>query len=289
LGLMSLTYPVGTAAALVVASLIGTAHWRQPFIIYGFLGLLLGILVLLIVREPQRGANEEAVLDAEGVYSGRFSLTEFRQALRARSLLLGFGLDTCQASVNWSFAFWAPTYLTRYHIAPNAEAAALALLPAIIGFVLGALLGGIVIDRMRQRTRMAPVWVALTAMSGGLIAALLVFNIFQLAALMMAAFFLGLVTYMVMPAVTMIQFSVVPPETKATTISASNIVLNSVIAVLSLVIGVVSDAAGLRFAFGGAIFIMYVLGILVCLALLRTYRGDLSRRDELVAQRVVTG
>jgi MFS family permease len=289
LGLMSLTYPVGTAAALVVASLIGTAHWRQPFIIYGFLGLLLGILVLLIVREPQRGANEEAVLDAEGVYSGRFSLTEFRQALRARSLLLGFGLDTCQASVNWSFAFWAPTYLTRYHIAPNAEAAALALLPAIIGFVLGALLGGIVIDRMRQRTRMAPVWVALTAMSGGLIGALLVFNIFQLAALMTAAFFLGLVTYMVMPAVTMIQFSVVPPETKATTISASNIVLNSVIAVLSLVIGVVSDAAGLRFAFGGAIFIMYVLGILVCLALLRTYRGDLSRRDELVAQRVVTG
>jgi hypothetical protein len=91
---------------------------------------------------------------------------------------------------------------------------------------------------------------------------------------------------MVMPAVTMIQFSVVPPETKATTISASNIVLNSVIAVLSLAIGVVSDAAGLRLAFGGSIFLMYTLGILVCLALLRTYSRDLADRDSLVVQRI---
>jgi hypothetical protein len=86
------------------------------------IGLVLGGLVLVIVREPQRGANEEAVEAVEGVYTGRFSLAEFRKVLRVPSLWLGFGLDTCQASVNWSFAFWAPTYLTRYHIAPDAEA-----------------------------------------------------------------------------------------------------------------------------------------------------------------------
>ena len=38
LGLMSLTYPVGTAAALVVASVVGSARWRQPFLIYGIIG-----------------------------------------------------------------------------------------------------------------------------------------------------------------------------------------------------------------------------------------------------------
>jgi len=156
LGLMSLTYPVGTAAALVVASVIGTAHWRQPFIIYGVIGLLLGILVLWIVREPPRGASEETVQAVEGVYAGRFSWAEFRKVLAVPTVLLAFGLDTCQASVNWSFAFWAPTYLTRYNIAPTPEAAALALLPAILGFVLGALLGGFVIDRLRHRTPLAP-------------------------------------------------------------------------------------------------------------------------------------
>ena len=286
LGLMSLTYPVGTAAALIVASLIGTRRWRQPFVIYGLIGLALGLLVLWIIREPTRGAKEEAVEAVEGVYAGRFSFKEFRRVLAIPTVLLGFGLDTCQASVNWSFAFWAPTYLTRYHIAPDSETAAMALLPAILGFVLGAVIGGVIIDRMRHRTPMAPLWVSMAAMGGGLVMALLVFNVFQLNWLMLAAFFLGLVTYMVMPAVNIIFFSVVPPETKASTISASNVVLNLVIAVLSIVIGLISDAAGLRLAFGGVIIAMYALGILVCLALLRTYSRDMSRRDSTVKTRV---
>src|SRR5512140_1207820 len=61
LGLMSLTYPVGTASALVVASVIGTEHWRKPFIIYGLIGLFLGLLVWWFVKEPARGATEESV------------------------------------------------------------------------------------------------------------------------------------------------------------------------------------------------------------------------------------
>jgi MFS family permease len=288
LGLMSLTYPVGTAAALVIASLIGTANWRQPFIIYGIIGLLLGALVFFVIREPQRGASEEAVIAAgeSAEYIGRFSFHEFRHVLKVRTLWLAFGLDACQASVNWGFAFWAPTYLTRYHIAPNAEMAALALLPAIIGFVLGALLGGILIDRLRHRTTRAPVWVALIAMCGGLAMALLVFSLNSLTPLMIAAFFLGLLTYLVMPAVTTIQFSVVPPETKATTISTSNVILNLVIAILSFLIGVLSDAVGLRLAFGGVTLLMYCLGILVCLALLRTYQRDVSQREAVVEERV---
>jgi len=289
LGLMSLTYPVGTAAALVVASIIGTEHWRQPFVIYGIIGLFLGVLVLFIVREPKRGANEEVVEQAQREYSGRFSFAEFRKLLAYPSLLLSFGLDTCQATVNWSLAFWAPSYLTRYHIAPNAESASLALLPAIIGFVVGALLGGWLNDRLRKRLPLAPVWISLIAMAGGLLVALLLFNLFTLTPVMVVAFVLGLVTYLVMPSVTMIQFSVVPPEMKATTISASNVVLNLVISVLTFFIGVVSDAAGLRWAFGGAIILMYALGIVVSLFLLRTYPRDVARRNALVAERVAGG
>lgn len=287
LGLMSLTYPVGTAAALVLASVIGASHWRQPFVIYGVIGIVLGLVVLLVVREPQRGATEESVAGGEATYAGRFSLAEFRQVLKVPSVLLAFGLDTCQASVNWSIAFWAPTYLTRYHIAPTAEAAALALLPAIVGFVIGAVLGGWLIDRLRQRTDRAVAWVALIAMSGGLLMSLLVFSLFNLTWLMVAAFFLGVVSYMVMPAVSMTMFSVVPPETKATTISTSNIILNLVIAILSFLIGAISDATELRLAFGGAVLLMFGLGIVVCLALLRTLRGDVARQRAAVEARTI--
>jgi MFS family permease len=287
LGLMSLTYPVGTAAALVVASMVGTQNWRQPFAVYGIIGILLGISVLLYVREPQRGATEERVQESRGEYMGRFSLAEFRQVLKVRSVLLSFALDTCQASANWSIAFWAPLYLVRYQIAPDAEAAALALLPAILGFVSGAMLGGWLIDRLRKRTDRAAAWIALIAMCGGVVMSLLVFNIFSLGTLMAAAFFLGLVAYMVMPAVTILMFSVVPPETKATTISISNVILNLVIALLSFGIGLVSEATELRYAFGGVVIGAFSLGILVCLGLLRTIRSDQAHQRVLVAERVV--
>ena len=286
LGLMSLTYPVGTAAALVLASIIGTENWRRPFVIFGIIGIFLGALVLFVVREPRRGANEESVEQTHNEYSGRFSIAEFRKLLTFPSLLLAFGLDTCQASVNWSLAFWAPSYLTRYKIAPTAEAASLALLPAIIGFVVGALLGGWLNDRLRKRSRLAPVWISLFAMASGLLVALLMFNLFVLGTVMAVAFVLGLVTYLVLPSVTLIQFTVVPPEMKASTISASNVVLNLVIAVLTFFIGMISDRAGLRVAFGGAILLMYALGIIVSLFLLRTYPHDVERRNALVAERV---
>jgi MFS family permease len=281
LGLMSLTYPVGTAAALIVASIIGSEHWRQPFKIYGIIGICLGFLVLILVREPRRGATEDQVVESQGYYTGKFSFSEFKKVLPIPSLLLIFALDTCQASVNWSIAFWAPTYLTRYHIAPNAETAALALIPAILGFVFGALLGGWLIDRLRQKSDRAPVWVALIAMAGGWVMAFAVFNIFSLTWLMVAAFILGVVAYMVMPAVNILMFSIVPPEMKATTISTSNIILNLVIAIISFLIGWISDATELRIAFSGAVLLMFSIGIVVCLGLSRTIRKDMSlqKRD----------
>jgi MFS family permease len=286
LGLMGLTYPVGTAAALIVASAVGTANWRQPFIFYGLIGIGLGALVLIFIREPERGASEEAVQAVSGHYTGRFSLKEFRKLLAVPSLLLAFGLDTCQSIINWGFAFWAPTYLTRYGIAETPEQAALALLPAILGFVVGAVLGGILIDRLRHRTLMAPAWVSLVAMAGGLVMAALVFSLNSLGPLMAAAFCLGVVTYMVQPAVNVVLFSVVPPEMKATTISASNVVLNLAVAVVSILVGITSDAAGLRLAFGGSVLLTYVAGIGVCLALLRNYGRDVPRREQVVEGRV---
>jgi MFS family permease len=286
IGLMSLTYPVGTAAALVVASIIGTVHWRQPFLIYGIIGLLLGALVFLFIREPMRGRTEEAVDAVAGSYVGRFSLDEIKRVWRTKSALLGFGLDTCQASVNWTLAFWTPIYLTRYHIAPDADTAALGLLPAILGFVTGAVLGGWVIDKLRPRTERAAAWVGLVAMSGGLIMAFITFNLFTLGGVMIAGFLLGVVAYMALPAVNITFFSVVPPETKASTIATSNVILNLVIAVLSFAIGVVSDASELRLAFAGVVLLMFALGAIDCIFLLQSLPHDIKIQRQLVQGRV---
>ncbi len=286
IGLMSLTYPVGTAAALVIASAIGTVHWRQPFLIYGVVGIALGLLVFIFVREPMRGSTEEAVDAVAGAYMGRFSLDEMKRVWRTKSALLGFGLDTCQASVNWTLAFWTPIYLTRYHIAPDADTAALGLLPAILGFVCGAVLGGWIIDKLRTHTVRAAAWVGLIAMSGGLVMAFVTFNLFTLAGVMVAGFFLGIVAYMALPAVNITFFSVVPPETKASTIATSNVILNLVIAVLSFVIGVISDASELRLAFAGVVLLMFGLGVVDCVFLLQSLPHDIEQQKQFVQARV---
>jgi hypothetical protein len=48
----------------------------------------------------------------------------------------------------------------------------------------------------------------------------------------------------------------------------------------------VSDAAQLRIAFGGAVLLMFGLGIIVCLALFRTLRRDMAQQRAVIQERI---
>jgi len=56
-----------------------------------------------------------------------------------------------------------------------------------------------------------------------------------------------------------------------------------------LLIGVISDATQLRWAFGGVVLVMFGLGIVVCLLLLRKLRPDMARQQATVQARTTTG
>ena len=297
MGLMGATFAIGTVAALVVAALMGTANWRRPFAYFGIHGIILGVLVLLFVREPARGAAEDEVMET-GAYSGRFSWDALRQTLRIRTALLVYLLDACQGSTWWAFAFWAPAYLLRYDIASDSDTAALALLPAIVGFVVGTLLGGWLIDRLRRRTERSAVWVSLISMTGALAMSVLVFALQDLTAVLVAGFFLGGFGYLTMPAINVILYDVVPPETRASATAADGVILSAFSALTAFGIGAVSHYAGtqgglavaegnLRLGFQGATTILLGGGVLVSLALLRTAPADMAALRQHVAQRAV--
>jgi MFS family permease len=297
MGLLGVTFAVGTVVALVVAAFLGTANWRSPFAYFGIPGIVLGVLVLLFVREPERGAAEDEVLEA-GVYTGRFSWEALRQTLRIRTALLVYLLDACQGSTWWAFAFWAPAYLLRYDIAPDADTAALALLPAIVGFVIGTLLGGWLIDRLRPRTERSAIWVSLISMTGALLMSAVVFALQDLTAVLVAGFFLGGFGYLVMPAINVILYEVVPPETRASATAADGVILSACSALTAFAIGAVShyvgarqgltvDEGNLRVGFQGATTVLLSGGILASLALLRTTPADMAALRQYVAQRAV--
>jgi MFS family permease len=297
MGLMGATFALGTVVALVIAALLGTANWRAPFIYFGIPGVVLGLIVFLFVREPARGAGEDEVLEA-GAYAGRFRWRDILPTLRIRSVLLIYLLDACQGSTWWAFSFWAPAYLLRRGIAPDADTAALALLPAIAGFVAGTLLGGWLIDRLRRRTELSAVWVSILSVAGALAMAVVVFALQDLTAVLVAGFFLGLFGYLIMPAINVMLYDVVPPETRSTATAADGVILSAVSALTAFAIGAISHYAGqvqglaggnLRIGFQGAVTVLLAGGVITSLALLRTAPADMAALREHVAQRAVAG
>jgi MFS family permease len=296
MGLMGATFAIGTVTALVVAATLGTANWRQPFIYFGLPGIVLGLLLFAVVREPPRGAAEDEVMEVGG-YTGRFGWRALRRTLGIRSAVLIYLLDGCQGSTWWAFAFWAPAYLLRQGIAPDADTAALALLPAIGGFVVGTVLGGWLIDRLRRRTERAAAWVSLISVVGALTMSVVVFALRDLTAVLVAGFFLGLFGYLIMPAVSVMLYDIVPPETRASATAADGVTLSAISAVTSLAIGAVSLYVGqwqglaegnLRAGFQGACTVLLVGAVLFCLALLRTLPGDMAALREYVAKRATS-
>jgi MFS family permease len=297
MGLMGATFALGTVVALVIAALLGTANWRAPFIYFGIPGVILGIIVFLFIREPVRGAGEDEVLEA-GAYAGRFRWRDILPTLRIRSVILIYLLDACQGSTWWAFAFWAPAYLLRRGIAPDADTAALALLPAIAGFVAGTLLGGWLIDRLRRRTELSAVWVSILSVAGALAMAVVVFALQDLTAVLVAGFFLGLFGYLIMPAINVMLYDVVPPEIRSTATAADGVILSAVSALTAFAIGAISHYAGqvqglaggnLRVGFQGAVTVLLAGGVITSLALLRTAPADMAALREHVAQRAVAG
>lgn len=293
MGLLGATFALGTVLALVVAAVIGTEHWRLPFGYFGIPGAVLGLLVLLFMREPPRGAAEDEVLEA-GVYSGRFSWQVLRQTLRIRTALLVFLLDAFQGSTWWAFSFWAPAYLVRHKIAPDSDTAALALLPAIAGFVVGTILGGWLIDRLRRQTERSAIWVALLSMAGALAMSVVIFALKDLVAVLIAGFFLGLVGYLVTPTINVILYDVVPPETRSSASAADGITLSILSALTALVIGGISQYVGMqqglaqgniRAGFQGAVTVLLTGGVIVTLLLLRSAPADMARLRRYVAER----
>jgi MFS family permease len=135
-------------------------------------------------------------------------------------------------------------------------------------------------------------------MTGALLMSAVVFALQDLTAVLVAGFFLGGFGYLVMPAINVILYEVVPPETRASATAADGVILSACSALTAFAIGAVShyvgarqgltvDEGNLRVGFQGATTVLLSGGILASLALLRTTPADMAALRQYVAQRAV--
>jgi len=129
---------VGMLGGAVIADQMG---WRSVFFIFGLPGVLVGLLVFMVVKEPVKSAmpNTRSMLeDLTRLWRiPAFALISFATGF---TTLAGYGMGT-----------WFPSFLIRVHGLTLIEAGLILGVVGTFGALIGAISGGILCDRLVSR------------------------------------------------------------------------------------------------------------------------------------------
>jgi len=159
----------GTIAGGSVAGVLGQHYgWRSSFYLFGSMGILLGVLLLLLLREPPHApstesAPQELIRSSAGSVGNSFTsrLTRLlREAFKtARQLFANPMVRILTAVfiganfVAMIFLTWMPSFLYRKFNLTLGMAGISATAYLQIASVLGVLTGGILADRLAKTNR----------------------------------------------------------------------------------------------------------------------------------------
>lgn len=132
--------------------------WRSAFFLVGLPGLIVALIVRATLPEPRRGESEG--LDDQPEAPGILMTLRYLYSLPTfRHLALSAGLYgiTC-----YGLLAWAPTFMRRVHGMGYAETGLKAGLGIGVG-VAGAIVAGVLSDRLARRDRRWLVWIPIGA------------------------------------------------------------------------------------------------------------------------------
>lgn len=143
----------GTIAGGAVSGFMGQHYgWRSSFVLFGSLGVLLGVVLLIALKEPPRKASPEsdhahATLDwrQKSVWS---DIADIFRTPMVRILILVFVGANFVASI---FLTWMPTFLLRKFGMSLSMAGLSGTVYQQLASVIGVLVGGILADRLVRK------------------------------------------------------------------------------------------------------------------------------------------
>jgi len=282
---------VGTIAGGFFAGLIGQHYgWRWSFIVFGGMGVILGIVLHFILHEPRRGASERADVGAGASHgvstSGKLSFMEFVGLIRTTpTLQVLLGAFMCANFVALVLLTWMPSYLNQNFGMSLAMAGLGATLFVQIASMCAAPLGGYLADTLRARTPGGRMIVQMVGVFGGapfvLLCGMTQSVTWLIVALTFWGFFKGLYDANIFAAV----YDVVRPEARGTAAGFMN-----AIGWLAgggsapIVIGIIADRTNLGFAIATASIVYVAAGLLLLLGITRFVRRDNERMQAAVIQ-----
>ena len=154
---------IGTIAGGYFAGKIGQVYgWRWSFVVFGGLGMLLGLVLFKSLKEPARGALEGGTpLAKPGL--GAF----FKVLIRTPSAMLLMLAFLCSNFVAVVLLTWMPKYIHDAFHFDLAMSGLTATLYVQLASLVGALAGGWLADSWRKRTPRGRIAVQLLGVLGG--------------------------------------------------------------------------------------------------------------------------
>ncbi|HVW11599.1 MAG TPA: MFS transporter [Bryobacteraceae bacterium] len=163
IGIHQTSVYIGTIAGGFFAGLIGQRYgWRWSFIVFGGLGILLGLALTRWLREPVRGQADHAQTEV------KLSAVEtLRMIVRQPGALPLLGAFFCANFVAVVLLTWMPTFLfDRFHLT-LAMSGLTATVYVQLASMVGAVCGGWMADRWHVKRRGGRMLVQMVGVLGG--------------------------------------------------------------------------------------------------------------------------
>ncbi len=271
LGIHQTSVYVGTIAGGFFAGLIGEHFgWRWSFILFGELGILLGLILDRFLHEPRRGAADGIQQDVSSPASAQPRLgfwAAWPIIWRTPTVLLLMLAFMCANFVAMVLLSWMPSYLEeKFHLSLS-MAGLTATLFAQVASMIGSPLGGWLADVWRRRSLGGRMLVQALAMFAGAPFVVLCGQTQSVGWLILALSAWGLCKGLYDANIFASAFDVIPPEIRGTTAGFMNMLgwLGGG-ASAPLVIGLLAESYSLGLAISSAALVYVAAGILLLAA-----------------------
>jgi len=288
IGLHQTSVYVGTIAGGFFAGLIGQYYgWRWSFLVFGGLGILLGFALSRFLREPERGAADQADRGA-GASQARLKQLEISGFLRivwgTPTAILLMSAFLCANFVAVVLLSWMPKFLyDRFHMG-LAMAGLTATIYVQLASMAGSLCGGWLADSLRSRMPGGRIAVQAIGVFGGAPFVALCGLTHSVAWLVVAltawGFFKGLYDANIFASV----FDVVRPEARGTAAGFMNTVgwLGGG-GSAPIIIGLIAQRQGLGAGIALTSVVYILAGIFLLIAAFGFVKRDAARMEKSLA------
>jgi predicted MFS family arabinose efflux permease len=163
IGIHQTSVYIGTIAGGFFAGLIGQRYgWRWSFIVFGGLGIVLGLALTRWLREPVRGQAEQAKTETK-----LSPMATLRMIVKRPGALPLLGAFFCANFVAVVLLTWMPKFLfDRFHLT-LAMSGLTATLYVQLASMVGAVCGGWMADRWHAKRRGGRMLVQMVGVLGG--------------------------------------------------------------------------------------------------------------------------